>query len=353
MIRSNGLALAVTVLLCFGLVSAASAGDTAPVGPPWEANLADAQQRALKNNTPIFVYFTKTICPHCEPVEKGVLPSPGLKPGYGAVSWLFNTRDFSGSPKDKAAELVELRFGVSSYPQLLLVHPETLTVITSMGRTERELLRSFAESKIEVGNAKLASERLMKAEAAVASLVKENSAASAKKALLDRNADIVVQFVALEILAEESPQDVVGSASTLLQVPHDQFRNLTCNTLAKVGDPKAEGPLAKLLADPGKSLNPNVVRIHAAKALARCGTKDSVAALVPFASTGAYNNSLTFVSLDALAEIAARDNKAAVEVKKVLLAIPKPPASADPRELARSKALTERIQAHLNKLNEK
>ncbi len=49
------------VALLLGLAAPAYAGsDTPPKGPTWERDLLVAQQKALAQGKPIFLYFTKT-----------------------------------------------------------------------------------------------------------------------------------------------------------------------------------------------------------------------------------------------------------------------------------------------------
>ena len=40
--------------------SARAGSETPPVGPPWVRDFHEAQERALKQGLPIFVYLTKT-----------------------------------------------------------------------------------------------------------------------------------------------------------------------------------------------------------------------------------------------------------------------------------------------------
>jgi len=48
-------------LLAALLVGAASAGsETPPAGPPWQRDLHEARQQALREGKPLFLYFTKT-----------------------------------------------------------------------------------------------------------------------------------------------------------------------------------------------------------------------------------------------------------------------------------------------------
>ena len=42
------------------LLLAVAGSETPPKGPPWEREFAAAQERALREGKPIFVYLTKT-----------------------------------------------------------------------------------------------------------------------------------------------------------------------------------------------------------------------------------------------------------------------------------------------------
>lgn len=323
-----------------------------PVGPPWERELAAAQKIALENGTPIFIFFTKTHCPHCVPIEQGVLPSPGLKPAYGKVAWLFNNRSFDESPADRRAERIELRFGISSYPHLVLVDPESLTVISQLGRTETALLEGFAAARVTLSDADAAAEKLLQAEMRLARLERTRSVAVAKEGLAD--ADIVVRCTALRILAKQAPRTVAAKAGELLQVPNDQFRYQVCEVLANVGDTSAAKALVALAEQPTASMNPNVLRIHSIHALGKCGDADSVPVVAKYAVTGEYNNVLTGRAVDSLAEIATRVPGAKAAVRSALVqAYPPPERAQFPGEQQRCTALARKVHEHLTALSKK
>jgi hypothetical protein len=50
---------ALTALLLLAGVAAAGS-ETPPAGPPWVRDLATAQEKAIREGKPIFVYLTKT-----------------------------------------------------------------------------------------------------------------------------------------------------------------------------------------------------------------------------------------------------------------------------------------------------
>lgn len=283
-------------------------------------------------------------------VEKQLLPRAELKPAYDEVVWLYLYRDFSGSPADSAAERLCLRLGFSSYPQHLLIHPETLERLASTGRSIPSFLSAVKRTRVKKAKSLDAVRKIEEAEKRADRLQRGKSLKKAKSSLLDP--DIVVRFVALEIVAERAPKEVAAQAEALLAVPHDPFRFEVCKALAKAADPRAAGPLAGVVAKPKDSLNPNVLRIRAVEALGACGGAESVAAIRPFAASGDYRNGLTRISIDALAAIAERDKKARQPVKDALASAYPVPAK-DAREKRMSESLARHVHNALGKLTGK
>ncbi len=52
--------MATAAVLGLALLLAAAGSEAPPKGPPWERDFARAQERALREGKPIFVYLTKT-----------------------------------------------------------------------------------------------------------------------------------------------------------------------------------------------------------------------------------------------------------------------------------------------------
>lgn len=271
-----------------------------------------------------------------------MLPDPALKPAYEKIVWLYVYRDFSKSPSDLAAERVSLRLGMTSYPQHLLVDPSTLEILADTGRAVPGFLDAVERTKVRKGEG--AAARIREAEERAAALERSGSVASAKKALADE--DVVVRYRAVQILAEKEPRSIAAEAEALLATPNDPFRFEVCRALKKTGDGQAARILERVLSDPEQSLNPNVLRIEAAGALAACGDRESVKALAPFATTGEWRNGLTGIAVDVIAEIAKREKAARPAAKEALLAAyPKP--SADPNERRGVEALAKRVHEAL------
>lgn len=271
-----------------------------------------------------------------------MLPNPDLKPAYEKVVWLYVYRDFSGSPEDLAAERVSLRLGMTAYPQHLLVDPSSMEILADTGRSVESFLAAVGRAKAARGEG--AAARIREAEERALALEKSPSVAAAKKALADK--DIVVRYRAIRILAEKEPKAVAADAEALLAVPNDPFRFEVCRALGKAADGQAARFLERVLAEPGKSLNPNVLRIEAAGALGACGDAGSVKALAPFASSGEWRNGLTGVAVDAIAAIAKREKGARGAAKDALVAAYPEPAT-DPRDARGAEALAKRVHAAL------
>jgi hypothetical protein len=271
-----------------------------------------------------------------------LLPNAKLKPAYDKAVWMYVYRDFSGSAADKAAERVALRFGLTSWPQHLLVDPATLEVVGDTGRTVESFLAAVNAAKAGKGDAAL--EAWRKAEARANEL--EAKPARAETMLGD--ADIVVRTMALRLVVKASPAKVAARAAELLAVPSDPFRYEVCDALVAQPDPAAVPALEAVLAGPKDSRNPNVLRIKAAAALGACGGEGSIAALAPFAKGGA-NNGLTGTCVDAIAAIAARSPGAEPSAKAALVeAYPEPAAEASLEKA--TVALAKRVHGALEKV---
>jgi len=283
-------------------------------------------------------------------LEEQLLPHTDLKPLYDKAVWLYVYRTFKEDEADRAAEDISIRFGLTSWPQLLLVDPVTLRVTHEAGRTVASFLQSFAAaqlpSKPDEPTRLAASAKLAAATAAVEQLVKEPGVDVARAKLADD--DIVVKTRALEILAERAPAEVAPHATGLLATPSDPFRYLVCEVLVKHPDPKANDALEALVREPRDSRNPNVLRIRAVQALAASGDGDSVAVIAPHATSGVYFNGLTGIAVDALAAIAARHEDARAAARATLLAAyPAPPADDDARALRACVGLAKRVHKAL------
>ena len=303
-------------------------------------------------------------------MERGLLSSPDLAPHYDDVVWMYLFQDFSHSKNDRAAERVAIRFGISAWPQHVLIDPASLKILGDTGRELKTFARAVAASSQLVVEASpddkagsidaLADEDLRGSDQLAAKLQQSKDIALAKAALTHQ--DQVVRYLAVLALAESEPESIVAAAAKLLQEPHDQTRFLVLKTLATHGNSTFARELDSVLADPEPSMNPNVVRYHAARALAKCGDAASLAMLARFGVGGAPNNNLTATCLDSIAAIGLRNRDVAKRARALLIAaFPEPVATAvvsaaerqpkqDPKHVRRIHAMRLRLAERVHEL---
>ena len=246
-----------------------------------------------------------------------MLPRIELKPTYDRIVWLYLFRDFSGSDADLAAERVCLRLGFTSYPQHHLIHPESLERLTSTGRSIESFLAAVGRTKVNTSPTDSRVDSVRMADTRAALLKKSGSVGQAEKALADD--DVLVRIRAVEILAEKKPGAIAKRAEALLETPNDPLRYAVCKALEKAGDLKGARALEAVAREPRDSLNPNVLRIHAVRALGACGDANSLEAIGPHAASGVYFNGLTGIAIQAVVAIAKRHPRAARAARDCLV----------------------------------
>ena len=224
-----------------------------------------------------------------------MLPREELKPAFGKAVWLWVYRDFSANEADRAAERVQIRFGVTSYPQHFLVDPYSLEELADATRAVPSFLAAFDRAAMGVkrpaapveGTAKdlqrarellakdrgskeaasildrlaggrdpyefwlearslqggrdpgerLASpdpeERALALEGMRADFEKRKGSATpdARVEALLADPDLLVRTRALELLRVTDPGGIVRRAADLLKVPNDPFRYAVLETL--------------------------------------------------------------------------------------------------------------------------
>ncbi|QTN32054.1 thioredoxin family protein [Akkermansiaceae bacterium] len=331
--------------------SAHAESKTPPAGPPWTKDFLEAHRMAFERKKPIFIYSTKTHCPHCIVMEKGLLSDPKLAEFYDDVIWMYLFQDFSGSEADRAAQRVALRFGISAYPQHFLVDPYSLEVIADTDRSLASFSAAVKSAKVGEAGA-LTHELLRKADARAVEVETNLTDGRAIAALGDP--DVVVRLLALRHLKDSKPEAIAAKAAELLAIPNDHIRFLVCEVLAESGGAEHEESLLPLVRDPVGSKNPNVMRMKAVQALGKLGAGHAVEAIRPHAVTGKWFNGLTSVSVDALAAIAGRSPNQRAAVKEALIAAyPVPPPPGDERQDRACRDLAERIHRALSDLTGK
>jgi hypothetical protein len=264
-------------------------------------------------------------------MEEQLLPLEALRPAYDKAVWLYVYRDFSADERDRADERICLRFGFSSYPQHKLVHPETLEIVGDTGRSVESLLGAMERTKVKVSKTHDAGSLLAAADARAAKLEEAPTVKAAEGALEDE--DVVVRLRAIQILSQEKPAAIVRRAKGLLSFANDPLRYAVCEALAKEGDASAARALDAVVAKPEGTLNPNVLRMHAVRALARCGDAQSLDTLAPLADRSQFRNALTKTVVTTLAAIGARERKQKDRVRELLVGA-LPDAASDEREQA-------------------
>lgn len=275
-----------------------------PIGPPWVQDLVTAQTMALETGKPIFLYSTKTFCPHCVVVESEMLSSPDLKPYYDRAIWLYVYRDFSGSPTDKKAERIGNRYSLTSWPQLWLVNPHDLATIRATGRTVKSFANAVANVSIEKTDDLSPVEKLKHFETKVLEFESKPSPAFALELL--SGDDIVGQLTAVNyFVSTDRKEAITDRAKDLLAIPNDALRYEVLKVIAETGQGNAAEQVAALVTDPKPSRNYNVLRSHAIKALASCGDENSVAVIAPHTKDTA-RNSTTRVAIAAMIKLNER-----------------------------------------------
>lgn len=275
-----------------------------PIGPPWVRELQTAQELALKSGRPIFLYSTKTFCPHCVIVESEMLSSPALKPHYDSAVWLYVYRDFTGGEDDRNAERIGDRYSLSSWPQLWLIDPHDLSVIGETGRTVDSFKKAVSRVNIESTDDLSAVDILKSSESKVIAFDRAPTVDAAKR--LIQSDDVVAQISAARFLVNENRLEAITQqAKRLLAVPNDGLRYEVLKTIARTGAGDAALEITQLVENPHPSRNFNVLRSNAIKALGACGDASAVSVIAPHATQTA-RNSTTRVAVDALMQLVDR-----------------------------------------------
>lgn len=283
-------------------------------------------------------------------MERGLLSSKELSSSYDDVIWMYLFQDFSNSAEDRTAQRIAIRFGISSWPQHFLIDPKNLEVLGSTERTLETFRAAVASAELG-DSAVIPSPRALAEADRLAERLEVEQDDELANSLLEHE-DVVVRYRAIELLAEKNPKEIVRRADKLLAVEHDQTRYAVCAVLAEIGDESAAPALEVIVRDPGNSRNPNVARIRAVQALARCGTSDSLKAVAPHASSGVYFNGLTGVSIDTVLAIVNRHPESANTARAILKdAFPELPGKDKPeRDLLACTRLAQRVNAALCKM---
>lgn len=316
-----------------------------------------------------------------------MLPNPALKPWYDRVVWLFVSRNFKSDAKDLEALRTHERFGISSWPQMIVFDPIDDRVLLDPPRDLAGFVAAFergvahtagrapntgvtpahgALRDLLAADERPMDERLADRNPIARAVALEDlaagealSAATLAKvqAILARpDEDVVVYLRALRLCAERRPDAVLARARELLAIDNDPLRYEVLELVRAHPDPALAPVLNRLFADAGHgvpSRNPNVLRMRTAPCLGAAGDAASIDAMAPLAREANWRNGTTGVVLQALASLGARLPAERGRVEAVLLeAFPPAVAATDAQATRASLALARKVLDALSAVRE-
>lgn len=307
-----------------------------------------------------------------------MLPNPALKPWYDRIVWLFVSRNFKSDAKDLEALRTHERFGISSWPQMIVFDPIDDRVLLDPPRDLAGFVAAFergvahAEGRapnagvtaahgalrdLAAVDARPMDERLADRNPIARAVALEDLAAgeaisaatlSKVQAILARaDEDVVVYLRALRLCASRRPDAVLARARELLAIDNDPLRYEVLELVRAHPDPALAPVLNRLFADAGHAVpsrNPNVLRMRTAPCLGAAGDAASIDAMAPLAREANWRNGTTGVVLQALASLGARLPAERAHVQAVLLeAFPPAVAATDAQATRASLALAKKV----------
>lgn len=195
---------------------------------------------------------------------------------YDAVTWLFVSRNFKDDVKDREAARTHDRFGITSWPQLILFDPRDDKVLDEMPRGFEPWVRALQPLRNAVPKAGEAEQAALATLLRAQALAPKDAAGAAALAEpLAANEDPAGVWLA----ARELLRTLRGDERTpmqRLQDPDVRERALALEALADAGGEAAAGavePATALLRDGGQNI---VVRLRALALL--CKVKPALVA---------------------------------------------------------------------------
>lgn len=292
-----------------------------------------------------------------------MLPNTALKPWYDRIVWLFVSRNFKEDAKDLEALRTHERFGISSWPQMIVFDPVDDRVLLDPPRDLEGFVRAFERAVARMdgrapGAGTTAAHRVLRdldpqeARPALARLddgnpivraaaleelaavdpIPKEALAKARAILARPDEDVVVYLRALRLCGKQEPKLVVERAGALLAIDNDPLRYEVLQLLAAHPAPELAPQLNRIFAEAGEgvaSRNPNVLRMRTAPCLAEAGDAASVEAMAPLAQRANWRNGTTRIVVQALARIGARLPDARARVDEVLAGSFPPAVAAD------------------------
>jgi hypothetical protein len=287
------------------------------------------------------------------PLDEQLLPNPALKPWYDRVTWLFVSRNFKNDPKDLEALRTHERFGISSWPQMIVFDPIDDRVLLDPPRDLPGFVRAFERSVAQIGerakghgvtdalravrdpdgdDVRPFVERLEDVNPVRRAIALEEIAAASDvdakvlervAAILARkDEDVVVYLRAMRVLGKRDPAAVLARAEDLLAIDNDPLRYEVLDLVKAHPQPALAPLLNRLFANAGESVrsrNPNVLRIRIAPCLAAAGDVASIDVLAPIAKAAVWRNGLTRIAVQTLVALAARHPDERARVDAILM----------------------------------
>ncbi|MCC6670593.1 MAG: hypothetical protein IT458_06010 [Planctomycetes bacterium] len=205
------------------------------------------------------------------PLEQQLLPDPTLKPWYDRVVWLFVTRNFKGDGGDLEALRTHDRFGVSSWPQMLVFDPSDDRVLVEPPRDRKGFERAFEQAvAAHRGKPDAGAERAAAVVAEAKALLGRQKLAAARDLLepVAREEDRAGVWLEARALMNSWAGAPEPSLPALLEDPDPRVVAIALERAA--AQPQLEAKLlaraGALLGDPAADL---VVRIRALRLVAK------------------------------------------------------------------------------------
>ena len=186
-----------------------------------------------------------------------------MKAHYGRVTWLFVSRNFKDDEKDREAARTHDRFGISSWPQLVLFDPRDDAVLAFMPRGFAAWVEALAPLADTVPKPSPATSAAVSALRAAQKLLAEEpeQARAALEPIAAQRDDAGAWLTARELLRSLRADD--RTLAERLADPDVRERALAVEAIADLGDPGVATwaePLAARLLDGHENI---VVRIRA------------------------------------------------------------------------------------------
>jgi hypothetical protein len=177
-----------------------------------------------------------------------LLSTPKMQPHYDKVTWLFTSRNFKDDAKDREAGRTHDRFGVTSWPTLVLFDPRTDQVLAEMPRTLEPWLAKLEPLQKAVPAAGADDQRMLELLAKARALLgKQDDMAAEVAELVAKGSDGAGANLAARALLRTLRGDS-RSLAERLQDPDVHERALALEMLADDKEAKVEAWLAPVSA---------------------------------------------------------------------------------------------------------